>query len=137
MDRETPQPRFKSPIIAALETAAERRLKESEAGAESPPAEINNIDRAAAIVEAGSAKIKANDFSAVETLFAGQGFALDAMFDKLARDPSIDCIRLALRAQGHCRATFIALMRMKNPQVENFLRKRSVEPAKSPSRAII
>jgi hypothetical protein len=66
----------------------------------------------------------------VEALFAGQALALDAMFDKLARETSHDNIRLALRAQSQCRATFKTLLQMKIPQLEKFSSKRTVEPAK-------
>jgi len=135
LDGNTHHPKFKSPVIAAIETCAAQRLKDSregDTGQNGPTAELNNIDRTAIIVEAASAKIKANDFSAVEALFAGQAFALDAMFDKLARDNTVDDIRFALRAQAQCRATFRTLMQMKNPQVENFLRKRSVQSGESP-----
>jgi hypothetical protein len=94
--------------------------------------ELDNIDRTIAIVEAASERIKANDYSAVETLFAGQALALDAMFDKHARENAYDDIRLALRSQQQCRATFRALMQMKHLRDEKFSRKRNEEPAKSP-----
>lgn len=122
-------------MVAALETCAAQRLKdirEGDAGANGPAAELGNIDRTIAIVEAASAKIKANDFSAVEAFFAGQALALDAMFDKLARDNTIDDIRFALRAQAQCRATFKTLMEMKNPPVAKFFGKRTVRSGESP-----
>ena len=134
MERDTRNARFTNPVVAALDTSAQMRLKESregEAGAVGPLTELNWIDRTATIVEAASAKIKANDFSPVEALFAGQALALDAMLDKLARDTTVDDIRSALRAQTQCRVTLKLLMQMKNPQIEKFLRKRTVEPAKS------
>ena len=94
-------------------------------------AELNNIDRTIAIVEAASMRIKANDFSAVETLFAGQALALDAMFDKHARESTLDDIRFALRSQAQCRATFRTLMQMKHLRDEKFSPKQNEEPAKS------
>jgi len=132
MDRQ-PHPRFRSPVVAALETVAAIRLngsQQSDPDANGAARELNNIDRTIAIVEAASERIKANDFSAVEALFAGQGLTLDAMFDKYARETTLDDIRFALRSQRQCHATFKTLMQMKNAQVENFLRKRSVEPVK-------
>src|SRR4029450_8510235 len=81
--------RHRSPVVAALEASAARRLNGAGArngeGTNSAPA-LDDADRAAAIGEAASAKIEANDFNALETLFTGQGLALDAMFDKLARE---------------------------------------------------
>ena len=134
MDRDTPHPRFRSPVVAALETVAQMRVKErqnGDLGATGPLNELNNIDRTVAIVEAASAMIKANDFSAVETLFAGQGLALDAMFDSHARETTLDDIRLALRSQAQCRATFKVLMQMKIVRDEKFSGKRTEEPSKS------
>jgi hypothetical protein len=93
---------------------------DGDAGASGLAAELNNIDRTIAIVEAAAARIKANDFSAVEALFAGQALALDAMFDKHARETTLDDIRFALRSQAQCRATFRALMQMKHLRDENF-----------------
>ena len=79
-----------------------------------------------------TATIKAKDFSAVEALFVGQALALDAMFDSHARETTLDDIRLALRSQRQCHATFKTLMQMKTPQLEKFSRKRTEEPAKAP-----
>jgi hypothetical protein len=127
LDKVT-HPRFKSPVIAALETLAHIRLngsREGDAGANGSAPELNTIDRTIAIVEAASAKIKANDFSAVETLFAGQALALDAMFDTHARQTTLDDIRFALRSQRQCVATFKTLMQMKIPQLEKNSRKRN------------
>ena len=135
MERGT-NARFKSPVAAALETSAALRLKgalDGNGGENGSLGEIGGIDRTVAIVEAASARIEANDFSAVEALFAGQALALDAMFDKLARDSAYDDIRFALRAQAQCRATFRTLMQMKNPHVGKILRKRTVDPANSSS----
>ena len=134
MNRDTPHPRFRSPVVAALETLAAIRLnggREGDAGANGFADELNNIDRTIAIVEAASMRIKASDFSAVEALFAGQALALDAMFDKHARETTLDDIRFALRSQAQCRATFRTLMEMKHLRDEKFSRKRNEEPAKS------
>jgi hypothetical protein len=135
LDKGTPHPRFRNPVVAALETVAAMRLnggREGDTGANGLPSELNNIDRTIAIVEAASERIKANDFSAVEALFAGQALALDAMFDKHARESTLDDIRFALRSQAQCRATFRALMQMKNLHGVKISRKRNEEPAKSP-----
>ena len=132
LEKTTPHPRFRSPVVAALETAAAMRLNDGRDGDAGLKAELNNIDRTIAIVEAASMRIKANDYSAVETLFAGQALALDAMFDKYARETTLDDIRFALRSQAQCRATFRALMQMKHLRDEKFSRKRNEEPAKSP-----
>jgi len=134
LERDVPHPRFRSPVVAALETVAAMRLndrRDGDAGANGA-GELNNIDRTVALVEAASAKIKARDFSAVEALFMGQALTLDAMFDAHARETTLDDIRLALRSQRQCHSTFKTLMQMKIPQLEKFSRKRSEEPAKMP-----
>ena len=120
--------------VAALETVAAMRLNDGrgDPAANGVANEFNNIDRTIAIVEAASDRIRANDYSAVETLFAGQALALDAMFDKHARENAYDDIRLALRSQQQCRATFRALMQMKYLRDEKFSRKRNEEPPISP-----
>ena len=132
MDRDIPHPRFRSPVVAALEVMAQARLNGGQNG-DSSADDLHKIDRTIAIVEAAAAKLKANDFSAVEALFAGQALALDAMFDKHARETAFDDIRLALRSQQQCRATLRALMQMKIVRDEKNSRKRTEEPAKPPA----
>jgi hypothetical protein len=134
LTRDTPHPRFRSSVVAALETVAAMRLNEGRNGDAATSAlahELNNVDRTIAIVEAASMRIKANDYSAVETLFAGQALALDAMFDKYARETTLDDIRFALRSQAQCRATFRALMQMKHLRDEKFSRKRNEQSGES------
>jgi hypothetical protein len=99
--------------------------REGDAGAAGAAGDLDDIDRTVAIVEAASMRIKANDFSAVEALFAGQALALDAMFDTHARETPYDDIRLALRSQRQCVATFKTLMQMKYLRDEKFSRKRN------------
>ena len=43
------------------------------------------IAETVAIIEAAAVKIQANDFSAVEAVFAGQALALDVMFNQHAK----------------------------------------------------
>ena len=128
--------RFRNPLIAALETCADRRLNrggDHNAGANGNASGLNPIDRAVALIEAASAKIEANDFSAVEALFAGQALALDAMFDKLARETTFEDLRLALRAQSQCRHTFKTLMALKTPREIQNSNKRTIAQAESPA----
>ena len=136
MDRDTPHPQFRSPVVAALEVLAQVRLNGGQNG-DASANDLHTIDRTIAIVEAAAAKLKANDFSAVEALFAGQALALDAMFDKHAREAAYDDIRLALRSQQQCRATLRALMQMKIVRDEKFSGKRTEAQAKSSVRAIV
>jgi hypothetical protein len=67
------------------------------------------------------------DLSALEKMLAGQAVALNAIFSELARGAAINMgeyldateryMRLALRAQGQCRAAMETLAVMKNPPV--------------------
>jgi hypothetical protein len=132
LTKDTPHPRYRSPVVAVLDALAAMRPKDGPAGDAGVRAELNTIDRAIAIAEAAAARIKANDFSAVEALLAGQALALDAMFDTHARETAYDDIRLALSSQRQCQATFKSLMQMKYLRDEKFSRKRNEEPAKSP-----
>jgi hypothetical protein len=135
-DAQTPQRRrFDTTVIAALETTATRRARDIGHGPGMDATSSNGdyIDRTAAIVEATAEKIDANDFSAVETLFAGQALALDALFDKLAREQTHDNLKLALRAQQQCRATFKALIALKTPPAEKFSSKRTEGSANRPA----
>ncbi len=130
-----PRGRFRNAVVAAVETCVERRLKEGlapGAGTNGAPVGLTEIDRAVAIVEAVSARIEANDLSAVESLFAGQALALDAMFNHLAKESPYEDIRLALRAQSQCRHTFKTLLALKTPREIQNSTKRTIEPAESP-----
>jgi hypothetical protein len=122
-------PRFRSPVIAALETCADRRLRgsgESSAATNGNTAGLDEIDRTVAIIEAVSAKIEADDLGALEPLFVSQALALDVMFTSLARCTPYDDIRLALRAQAQCRATLKSLILLKAPRAARNSSKRTI-----------
>lgn len=74
-----------------------------------------------------TAAVKGGDLSTAETLLASQAIALNAMFGELSRRASLNMgeyidaseryMRLALKAQGQCRATLETLAAIKNPPV--------------------
>ena len=76
-------------------------------------------------LRASLADVNRGDLRAVETMLLGQAAALNAMFAELARraganmgqymDPAEKYMRLALKAQGQCRATLETLAAIKNP----------------------
>jgi hypothetical protein len=80
------------------------------------------IGRSAALATA-TEKVKNGDLAGLETTLTAQAVALNAMFTQLAHRTStmtnVDQIdrftRLALKAQGQCRATIETLALMKNP----------------------
>jgi len=86
-----------------------------------------SLSDAFAALKESLAPIKAGDLSGAETMLAAQAAALNAMFGELARrsalnmgeylDASERYMRLALKAQGQCRATLETLAAIKNPPV--------------------
>lgn len=79
------------------------------------------------VLRAGANEANAGDLSASVTMLSSQAAALNAMFNELARrsalnmgehlDASERYMRLALKAQGQCRATLETLATIKNPPV--------------------
>src|SRR5688572_18403912 len=116
MNRYNPisgQRRYKNGVIAALDICDTKRAQES--GLATAPANGSDdkrdaIARTAAIVEAGAAKLDANDFTALEAVCADHVLALDVIFKEFARDAarvddylSRPSMSTALRAQSQCR----------------------------------
>ena len=117
-------PRFKSPVIAALETCADLRLRG--VGDSSATTDLDPIDRTVAIIESVAAKIEAEDLGALKSVFVSQALALDVMFTSLARETTHDDLRLALRAQSQCRATLKSLIALKTPGPSQNSSKRTI-----------
>ena len=90
-----------------------------------PPArftEPDEIERMLDLIEAASAEARTFDLGRMETAFAGQAAALDVIFSQFTRAAArkyytFDSMRLALRAQAQCRATFKSLDEYKNPRL--------------------
>jgi hypothetical protein len=103
--------RFAETFAAALQTLNRDPSKEN---APAP----NDTDRLVALIEAARAKFDANDAGAVEELFAMQGVMLDVIFTDFIRRRyfTFDNMRVALRAQAQCRATFKTLKDFKHPR---------------------
>lgn len=80
--------------------------------------------------------VKANDLSDIEATLTAQAVALDAMFNELARRAAANLgeyltatetyLRLALRAQGQCRATLETLAEIKNPRPLAFVKQANI-----------
>ena len=92
--------------------------------------ELHDTDRLAALIEAAKATFDVNDPRAVEAVFAMQGVALDVIFNDFIRRKyyTFDNMRVALRAQAQCRATFKSLNEYKNPRI-----RPSAAPARNSS----
>jgi hypothetical protein len=95
-----------------------------ETNAAPPPAEFtepDEIERMLHLIEAASAEARTFDLGRMETAFAGQAAALDVIFGQFTRAAArkyytFDSMRLALRAQAQCRATYKALIDFKAPR---------------------
>lgn len=82
------------------------------------PKTINDTDRLIALIEAATEAFDENDPNAVESVFVTQGVTLDVIFRDFIRRKfyTFDNMRVALRAQAQCRATFKSLHDYKNPR---------------------
>jgi|SRR5882672_5619132 len=144
-------------LLAALERSSNLSGVEPVGDGHDDGSGARQIAETVAVIEAASAKIQANDFSAVETIFAGQALALDVIFNQHARESAryfrsstsgiVNNMRIALKAQAQCRATLESLMSVKQPRprasarrtnggtVQNsaFLTEQTGESGKSPA----
>ena len=98
-------------------------------GSNAYASEVNDTDRMAALLEAATTAFDVNDPQSVEGVFAIQGISLDVIFTDYIRRKffTYENMRVALRAQAQCRATFKTLSDFKNPR----LRASSAVPIKN------
>jgi hypothetical protein len=113
------------------------------------PREQDDIERMVDLIETASGTIQALDLEQVEAAFASQAAALNVIFGQFTRAAGrkywvFDSMRVALRAQAQCRATYRGLIDLKTPrsaaagrahgasQAENS-REQTIESGKSPT----
>lgn len=82
------------------------------------------------------AKVNTGDLTGIENTLIGQATALDAIFNELARRAALNMgeylqatetyLRLALKAQGQCRATLQTLAEIKNPRPVAFVKQANI-----------
>ena len=82
----------------------------------------DDIERIVELLEAVSSKIQALDLEQIEAAFATQAAALNVIFAQFARAAgrkywTFDSMRVALRAQAQCRATYKGLLELKSPRL--------------------
>ena len=116
--------------------------KMNRTGSNAYASEVNDTDRMVVLLEAATATFDVNDPQAVESVFAIQGISLDVIFTDYIRRKFFthENMRVALRAQAQCRATFRTLSDFKNPrskpspvaQIKNS-NEQTVETAKTPA----
>jgi hypothetical protein len=80
--------------------------------------EVDDTERMVTLLEAATTTFDVNDPQAVEGVFAIQGISLDVIFTDYIRRKFFthENMRVALRAQAQCRATFRTLSDFKNPR---------------------
>lgn len=91
------------------------------------------------LIEATQVQIKAvqdGDMNRTEAMLITQAHTLDAIFNELARRAALNMgeyinaadtyLRLALKAQGQCRATLETLAEIKNPKPTAFIRQQNI-----------
>lgn len=86
-----------------------------------------SITELVASVKAHGEKVNGNDLAAAEQMLVAQAIALNSIFAEMARRSALNMgdyldatdryMRLALKAQGQCRATLETLAAIKNPPV--------------------
>ena len=109
--------RLEESVVAAFETGARVR------GPQESETHSDPIERTIAIIESEAARLRGNDFSALNAVLAGQALALDTIFGQLAREAVVrdiirqETLRLALKAQAQSRATLSTLVTVARPRV--------------------
>ena len=91
------------------------------------PDEMFNLTECVKVITTTIGEVQGGDLRTGEALLTGQAVALNAIFSELARRAALNMgehlgateayMRLALKAQGQCRATIETLAAMKNPPV--------------------
>lgn len=94
------------------------------------------IGEAVAVMRAKAAKTEAGDLSELEATLTAQAATLNAVFNEMARRASINMgqhmdatekyMRLALKAQGQCRATVETLAEIKFPRSATFIKQANI-----------
>jgi hypothetical protein len=136
------------PLQRWMTEALKRAAASNGSSGAAKPRELDDIERMVELIEAASGKIASLDLDQVEAAFAGQAAALDVIFGQFARAAGrkywvFDSMRVALRAQAQCRATYTGLIALKRPrpaladralasQVENS-REQTIESEKGPA----
>ncbi|MES2355197.1 MAG: hypothetical protein V4568_12515 [Pseudomonadota bacterium] len=95
-----------------------------------------DLTEAASVMKEKTDKVKGGDLSEIEATLITQAATLDAIFNELARRAALNMgeylsatesyLRLALKAQGQCRATLETLAEIKNPRPVAFVKQANI-----------
>jgi hypothetical protein len=118
-DHHQQHSRLEDCVVAAIETGDTLR------GPDETSAQTDPVERTIAVIRSEAARLRGNDFSALNAVLAGQALALDTIFTQLARRAVRDNIlfdqvlRLALKAQSQSRATLDSLVTVARPRAQS------------------
>lgn len=95
-----------------------------------------DITECVEVMREKTAAVQAGDLAGIEATLTAQSVALDAIFTEMARRASLNMgqnlqateayMRLALKAQGQCRATLQTLADIKNPRPVAFVKQANI-----------
>jgi len=107
--------RLEDCVVAAIDTGARLRGPQESSPRNDP------VERTIAIIESEAARLRGNDFSALNAVLASQALALDTIFTQFAREAVEDNIlahhvlRLPLKAQSQSRSALDSLASFARP----------------------
>jgi len=114
---------------ASLNTQTVRLFARGTAG-------VVDLTESVALMQAKTEQVQNGDLSGPEAILTAQAVALDVIFTEMARRAALNMgehlqatdtyLRLAMRAQGQCRATLQTLGELKNPRQVAFVKQANI-----------
>jgi len=114
---------------ASLNTQTVRLFARGTAG-------VVDLTESVALMQAKTEQVRNGDLSGPEAILTAQAVALDVIFTEMARRAALNMgehlqatdtyMRLAMRAQGQCRATLQTLGELKNPRQVAFVKQANI-----------
>jgi hypothetical protein len=97
---------------------------------------VVDLTESVALMQAKTEQVRSGDLSVPEAILTAQAVALDVIFTEMARRAALNMgehlqatdtyMRLAMRAQGQCRATLQTLGELKNPRQVAFVKQANI-----------
>jgi hypothetical protein len=97
---------------------------------------VVDLTESVALMQAKTEQVRNGDLSGPEAILTAQAVALDVIFTEMARRAALNMgehlqatdtyMRLAMRAQGQCRATLQTLGELKNPRQVAFVKQANI-----------
>ncbi len=97
---------------------------------------VLDLTESVELMQAKTEQVRSGDLSGPEAILTAQAVALDVIFTEMARRAALNIgehlqatdtyMRLAMRAQGQCRATLQTLGELKNPRQVAFVKQANI-----------